>query len=331
MPADTRLDIDIRSLTPEAPEQLLRGAHAIDKQFWEDEIVGIEPSSYAETLAELDSEIGARRGGLAAVDASGRVVGDVMWTQPLLEDTDLALAWIIVDRRHRRQGIARQIYAALLQAVRANGVCKLETSVRVGSAGSRLAAELGGVIGQIELCNVLRLDEHEVPEVPSPPAGYELRTWVGPAPDDIVDALADAHSAMNDAPHEGLAHEDAVWTAERLRSNEQHRLRAGFEVFTAAAVHTETGEVGGYTELMATGRPTTATQEDTGVVRAHRGRRLGLLLKVANLHQLIDAHPQMRTVVTWNAESNQHMLAVNDALGFRPHSRWEQVTIELAS
>ena len=51
--------------------------------------------------------------------------------------------------------------------------------------------------------------------------------------------------------------------------------------------------------------------------------------KVANLRRLVDEHPEIRTVVTWNAESNAHMLAINDVLGFRPHSRWEQTTTTL--
>jgi hypothetical protein len=30
----------------------------------------------------------------------------------------------------------------------------------------------------------------------------------------------------------------------------------------------------------------------------------------------------MRTVDTWNAASNSHMVAVNDAVGFRPVRLW---------
>lgn len=330
MPSTTSLGLDILPLTPESPDRLLRGAHAVDVQFWEDELAGLEPPSFAETLAELDGELGAHREGLVAVSADGHVVADVQWTQPLLEDTDLALAWIVVDRAHRRRGIARQLYAAFTDAARSAGVRRVETSVRVGSAGSALAASLGGAVGQVELCNVLHLDDHPLPDLPTVPDGYELRTWSGPAPDDLVDALAAAHSAMDDAPHEGLAHEKSVWTADRLRSSEQHLRRAGFQLLTAAAVHVASGEVGGYTDLVLTGRPSTATQEDTGVVRRHRGHGLGLLLKVANLRRLVDAHPEIRTVVTWNAESNAHMLAINDAIGFRPHSRWEQTTTTLS-
>ena len=51
-------------------------------------------------------------------------------------------------------------------------------------------------------------------------------------------------------------------------------------------------------------------------------------MKSANLLALTERHPTITTVVTWNAESNSHMLKVNEAFGFRPHSRWEEVTLQ---
>jgi hypothetical protein len=64
-------------------------------------------------------------------------------------------------------------------------------------------------------------------------------------------------------------------------------------------------------------RPTIGHQHDTSVVREHRGHRLGLLLKAGMLLWLADAEPQLETVDTWNAESNDHMISVNEALGYR--------------
>jgi RimJ/RimL family protein N-acetyltransferase len=63
--------------------------------------------------------------------------------------------------------------------------------------------------------------------------------------------------------------------------------------------------------------PTWAEQHDTVVVPAHRGHRLGLLLKTAMVGWLAEAEPQVRRVSTWNAESNEHMIAVNETLGYR--------------
>ena len=50
---------------------------------------------------------------------------------------------------------------------------------------------------------------------------------------------------------------------------------------------------------------------------AHRGHRLGLLLKLEMLRWLAEEEPQLREIDTWNAESNDHMIGVNELLGYR--------------
>ena len=57
------------------------------------------------------------------------------------------------------------------------------------------------------------------------------------------------------------------------------------------------------------------------MVRAHRGHRLGLLLKLDMLRWLAEAEPQVEQIDTWNAESNDHMIGVNEALGYRVMGR----------
>ncbi|AJK68462.1 hypothetical protein [Corynebacterium marinum] len=41
-----------------------------------------------------------------------------------------------------------------------------------------------------------------------------------------------------------------------------------------------------------------------------------MALKIANLAQLGQAIPRVRTVYTWNAENNRYMLDINRRLGF---------------
>lgn len=65
-------------------------------------------------------------------------------------------------------------------------------------------------------------------------------------------------------------------------------------------------------------RERTVDQDDTIVLVEHRGHRLGMLLKAANLAQLERLRPGHPSIVTYNAEENRHMLTVNEALGFEP-------------
>ena len=54
----------------------------------------------------------------------------------------------------------------------------------------------------------------------------------------------------------------------------------------------------------------------TAVARPHRGHRLGLLVKAAMLDWLASAEPQLEQIETGNAGANEHMIAINEALGF---------------
>ena len=52
-----------------------------------------------------------------------------------------------------------------------------------------------------------------------------------------------------------------------------------------------------------------------------------MLVKLANLDLLRREVPAARRIITWNAESNTHMIAINEAIGFRATGRyaeWQQ-------
>jgi predicted GNAT family N-acyltransferase len=57
-------------------------------------------------------------------------------------------------------------------------------------------------------------------------------------------------------------------------------------------------------------------QWGTLVDPAHRGHRLGMAVKCAALRALSDGFPDKRFIETTNAETNAHMVAINEALGF---------------
>ena len=43
-----------------------------------------------------------------------------------------------------------------------------------------------------------------------------------------------------------------------------------------------------------------------------------MLVKIRNLRRLLAEYPAVERVITFNAAENDHMLAINVALGFRP-------------
>ena len=148
-------------------------------------------------------------------------------------------------------------------------------------------------------------------------AGYRLELWTDRTPEHLVDAYAAARERMAlDVPAGGVTIDEERWDAARVREHEDEHLEGGMGVLVAATV-TDDGAVAGYTELELPRGREFAYQYDTLVVAAHRGHGLGMLVKLANLVRLAEAAPERGVVYTWNADENDHMLAINIALGFR--------------
>ena len=150
--------------------------------------------------------------------------------------------------------------------------------------------------------------------------GYRVITWRDRCPDEWVDQLAVLETRMStDAPSAGVEREEDPWDAGRVRSAEARSAASGHGTLGSAAVHVPTGTLAGFTQLeLPRERPEVVFQEDTLVLREHRGNRLGQLVKAVNLQRLAELQPRARRVHTWNAEENSYMLRINVALGFRP-------------
>lgn len=201
-----------------------------------------------------------------------------------------------------------------------------EAGIAADLPTSRFAVHHGYALQQVERVSALtvagrepdlrdRLAEH-IPGAAA--AGYRLVAWTDAAPDDLVDAYAAARARMAlDVPAGGLTIDEEVWDAERVRAYESERADSGTGLLVAAVLAGD-GTVAGYTELELPGGRAIAYQSDTLVVRAHRGHRLGMLVKLANLVRLAEVAPERTAVFTWNADENEHMLAINIALGFTP-------------
>ena len=87
------------------------------------------------------------------------------------------------------------------------------------------------------------------------------------------------------------------------------------------------GDMVGHTQLVRPASdPVNAVQWDTLVTPAHRGHRLGLALKAINHLHFQEIFPEPQCIHTWNARDNTPMVAINDALGFRPvelYGEWQ--------
>lgn len=147
---------------------------------------------------------------------------------------------------------------------------------------------------------------------------YELLTFAGTTPDELLPGLVEVVESINDAPLDDLEYEDEIHDVERIRAYERAQALSGYRLYRVVARSRTTGELAGHTAIAVDAdQPTWSEQHDTAVVPAHRGHRLGMLLKSAMLLHLADVEPQIRTMITYNAASNGPMIAVNEALGMR--------------
>jgi len=203
--------------------------------------------------------------------------------------------------------------------------------VDVDAPGPRFAVAHGYVLEQVDRHSVLELPvadsllERSGAEARAVAGDdYRVLTWTDAVPDDRADDVALLFTRMStDAPVGGVDYEEDPWDAQRVRTWTDQLRGKGYGFLMTVAEHVPTGALAAFTLFeYPLDRPDFAHQEDTLVLREHRGRRLGMLVKVVNLEALAAARPQVRRIHTGNAEENAHMLAINVALGFRPAGGW---------
>lgn len=201
-----------------------------------------------------------------------------------------------------------------------------EGRISTTTPGARFVQQRGFVLGQVDRISRLDVpadltDVRRLHDDAAAAAGpdYRLHLWDRTVPEEHLDGIAALVSRMStDAPSGEIDAVEEVWDAERYRHVCEEIATAGKRLLVVAAEHVPTGTLAAFTELVVHGDGTsTADQENTLVLSEHRGRRLGMLVKTANLLHLADLCPGVRRIYTWNAQENAHMLAINVALGFK--------------
>jgi len=221
---------------------------------------------------------------------------------------------------------------------RAAGRTVLNGGARVGSPGEAFARWTGAKPGLVDIERMLdigKLEKGRLAGLRGPAeraaAGYSLVSWAGPVPEEYIEQAAAVYNGLADAPRDPeVTHEP--WDAQRVRERVNDlRPQYGMRDYTVAARHDDTGELAGLTEMSVDpADPGWGFQVFTVVSRKHRGHRLGLLLKIAMMEFLATTEPQLERIVTWNGQGNEHMISVNEAMGytvFGPPVTWFRLDV----
>ena len=257
-------------------------------------------------------------------ETTGAAQGWYYMLLPQRENRDRAYLYLDVHPSWRRRGIGTALLRHAAGRTAAGGRSVLGSEAFQGSAGAAFATRVGATAGLVEARRVLVLGKIPAGRVAflreqaaRAAAGYSLVSWDGRTPEEYLARYAEVENAMGDAPRD-VGEENTVWDADRVREQmDDIRERQGRHVYTLAALHDASGEMAAVTAVEADpDNPEWGHQLITAVTRPHRGHRLGLLVKTAMLEWLAEAEPQLERIVTGNAAANQHMIAINEDLGY---------------
>ena len=265
----------------------------------------------------------------AAYDDADRCVGGAWAGLPQRENLQRMELNICVPPEQRRKGIGTALLTALIEFAQQNGRNNLVGGVHIPVGvtdwpGVAFFTQHGFTHGITEVRRrqllpvpTDRLDALAA-KAKERSTDYKIVSWEGPCPNEYAEQYAHLKALLDtEAPSGEIEFDVAEWDVERLREDEANLERQGRTLYATIAIAPD-GTVAAHTQAVVTKHdPSRGSQWDTLVLTEHRGHRLGLALKVANLRALQAAHPEVTRIDTWNAEENGPMVAVNEELGYR--------------
>ncbi|MDQ7906639.1 GNAT family N-acetyltransferase [Phytohabitans sp. ZYX-F-186] len=333
------MDIAVRPMDP-ADEKAVEQAYQIVEAALAADVPDFPPVGRQRFLAELRYPWpgATHERFLATID--GVAAGYVTVELPQLDNLENAEADLSVHPEHRRRGVGRALYEHVQAMVRGAGrkrlmgmsVESLPGGVARDEAGGAFATAMGakGALTDVRRrLDVTKLDEdglrQQLAAAWERAAGYSLVKWRGATPDEIIDDIAYLDGRLlSDAPMGDLDWEAEKVDADRIRANDAVAAARGRRRYNTAVRHDESGKVVAFTTIDFPGTVDWhAFQQITIVEPTHRGHRLGTVVKLENLGYTRAHEPGLRAIDTWNAGVNDHMISINEAMGFRPVDGWQ--------
>lgn len=239
-------------------------------------------------------------------ELDGRVVGTGYVFLGFASSDGSARCRVIVGASHGRRGIGRALFERIERHAAAVGAERLLADFEENAAGVGFAGALG--FRQVRAEQSAVLDPRTVRL--APPEGIDLRPLrdVDPRLAYEVDM-----EAMLDVP--------STDEFDRLEYDTWSALVLGHPLlsFDGSFVALVDGRPAAVSLLTADPESGRGSSMFTGTMRAHRGRGLGLAVKLASIEWA--ARNGIVQLATRNDEENAPMLAINRRLGYRPAAR----------
>lgn len=255
---------------------------------------------------------------------------------------DLLRVVVTVAPDHRRRGIGTSLLAAATTMAEELGRTLLSGEVFSTVPAGRAFARAVGAKRQMDFdTNVLdmagldrRLMERWVEEGSIRAPGYSIRTFQGMFPDELLGGIAHLFMVLERDMPTPESWEERHYSSDEVREFLAYFLAAG-ETITAVAIHDATGETAGLSQLYRRhADPSTWQVITTMVDPEHRGHGIGRWVKGASNIKALEIWGDARYQETSNAHTNEAMLAINRAMGFRHEytmTNYEADLVDVAS
>jgi len=313
--------------------------YEISRSAWNADIPDIPFSSPAVFAATLWSSWPATTHERYVAFLDGVAVGFLQLNLPQADNLGNVDVNLLTAPRSRRCGAGRAMWAHAVERTRALGRKNLiGTTTDHSAAGGAFAVAVGASPGLHDVRSRLDLPPPQQDRLDALLAdswrhadGYRLEQWTGvPADEFIADVAYLDGRLFLDAPTGDLAIEPQKVDAARVREAEERQFAVGRTTFHTGVVHVATGRMIAWTMIAGDNdTPAHAWQNITIVDPDHRGHRLGMIVKLENLRYLRAKVPALAAISTFNAAANRHMLAINEAMGFRRVDSWIQWQLTL--
>jgi GNAT superfamily N-acetyltransferase len=286
-------------------------------------------TSLDEAKQELRRQDPTERGeAWVACDDGVIVAGMSLWF-PQLDNLSKCWGSLGVDPDHRRRGfgsaLVRHAVARMTQEGRTTFL--METAYpferREDHPYRRFAQDNGFTVAIDEILRILSLPvdptllQSLVDEAAPHHSAYRIESFEADLPEELLASYCLVRNQLGvDAPSGDVDFEPESMTPALFLEKVAKDKEIGRTMLVTVAID-KTDAIVAYSELALSPAPNKDVwQWGTLVHREHRGHRLGLALKARNLQRLAMMAPTRGRVLTCNAETNHHMVGINESLGF---------------
>ncbi|QSB06590.1 GNAT family N-acetyltransferase [Natronoglycomyces albus] len=269
-----------------------------------------------------------------AVWADERIVGCLTFARPMVDNMHLAFFDVVVHPDHRRHRIGSALLTRALELADEHRRTEMATVINsakdcrfseANQAAIHMLTNAGFTHSLREghrYASVSHMDAQRVEDLlhryRAKAHGYELLSWTGAIPREHMEPLLRLdRMLLTEVPTGDMHVEPERFDVERSIQRQRQRARAGIDIVHTVARHQTSGLYVGHSLFQVFPEPAIhAFQGITLVEAEHRGRGLGMLLKLANLQLLRKTYPRIELIETGTADENAGMNAINEHFGF---------------